>query len=493
MTAQVKSVLLVDDEAKLLKTIAQRIEMMGYKPLTATSGIAAIDIVMKNPIDLAIVDLQMPDMNGLVTITKLKEIKPGLKTILLTGHGNDKVKQATESLNTLYFEKTEMGDFWHFIKQMDANSKVVVIHPPTDQPGIPAGEASHPANQIETHPRRVFNNAGEKRQGRVAHSDRVGEMDRLRIVGETPAMQELRKSIESAASLDCPVMLYGEPGSGKTLAARAIHAGSIRQNLRFLVIGCENFISTQLAGQLLGYQSISLSEAIRTRSGIFSSGEVGTLLFDQIEKMPEHMQEQVLSILEMADTRQSEGQKGGGGSIDIRIVAATQTDLAKRAKAGSFSQRLLERLTLFSMVIPPLRDRKDDIHPLCRYFFDKYRKELGKPVRSISPEFVKILADYNFPGNVRELEAIIERAVILTESETIERKHLPVRFLDTLKSVKIQDSTRYSTLAELEKRYIVKVLEATHGNKSKTAEILGISRAALWRKLKQFKTEKPSQ
>ncbi len=183
------------------------------------------------------------------------------------------------------------------------------------------------------------------------------------------------------------------------------------------------------------------------------------------------MQDQLLSILDMADSQRSGSLKETG--IDIRILVATDTDLAARAKAGSFRKDLYDRLKLFELTIPPLRERKDDIHPLCRYFFDKYRQELGKSVDSISPEVVKILVDYDFPGNVRELEHIIERAVILVDGNTIERKHLPVRFLEDLKSAGPLEPRQFSTLAELEKRYIVEVLEASNGNKSKTAEISG--------------------
>ncbi|MBR9986527.1 MAG: sigma-54-dependent Fis family transcriptional regulator [Desulfosarcina sp.] len=493
MTGNAKRVLLVDDEEKLLQTIAQRLKVLGFMPFTATNGMAAIDIARNHPIDIAIVDLQMPDMNGLVTITKLKEIKPGLKTVLLTGHGNDKVKQATESLNTAYFEKEEMGDFWNFIKKLNSDGKVVVIRPAATSPRTPAGGehplGKYPVNEIEIHPHRDFTGTGERADVFSTGSSRPVDRERLLIVGETPAMQELRKNIERVAPLDCTVTLSGEPGTGKELAARVIHAGSMRRAQRFLAINCANFGSEQLAGQLLGYKSGNLAEAIRTRSGIFSTDQVGTLLFDQVEEMPLNMQDQLQSILDMADSQRSGSLKETG--IDIRILVACDTNLAACAKSGAFRKVLYDRLTLFELTIPPLRERKDDIHPLFRYFFDKYRRELGKPVDSISPDVVKLFVDYDFPGNVRELEHIVERAVILADGDTIERKHLPVRFLEDLNSAGPSESRQFATLAELEKRYIVEVLEAYNGNKSRTSEILGISRAALWRKLKLIKAVKP--
>jgi DNA-binding NtrC family response regulator len=495
MTTQVKQILLVDDEEKLLKSIAQRLEVMGFVPLTATNGMAAIDIAVNNPIDLAIVDLQMPAMNGLVTITKLKEIKPDLKTILLTGHGNDKVKQATESLNTLYFEKDEMAGLWDFIKNLNTDGKVVVIRPTSVSPGLPAGEKNpsgpYPAHEIEIRDRRDFANTGKRVDRFSADPKRSGDIDRLRIVGETPAMGELRKNIERMASLDCTVTLCGEPGTGKELAARAIHAGSLRKEHRFLAISCANLGSEQLAGQLLGYKSGGLSEAIRTRNGVFSTDRVGTLLFNQVEKMPDDMQAQLLRILDMTDSQLSGSQKQTGS--DIRIIVATNTDLAERVKAGAFRKGLYDRLNLFELTLPPLRERKDDIHPLSQYFFDTYRQGLRKPVDSIAPEVIRILVDYDFPGNVRELEHIIERAVILADGKTIEREHLPARFREDLKPARPLEAGQFSTLAEMEKNYIVEVLEANRGNKSKTAKTLGISRAALWRKLKQFNAEKAGQ
>jgi two-component system response regulator AtoC len=491
MSVQKKHVLLVDDEEKLLKSIAQRMKILGFTTHSATGGLAAIEIATRQPIDLAIVDLQMPDMNGLVTITKLKEIQPRLKTVLLTGHGSDKVRQATESLNTLYFEKDEMGDFWNFIKKLNASGQVVVFRPPTTSSDESNGsDGMTPGHRIEIHPAKEHDTILEPAANRVDGSAmNVNRMEILRpvIVGETPAMQALRKTIARVATLDCTVTLIGEPGTGKELAARAIHAGSLRSSYRFLAINCASFKNEQLAEQVLGYKRGNLYDAIRTRSGIFSSGQVGTLFIDQVEKMPESTQDQLLRTLVRTDRQATGGQKTA--EFDIRILVATDNQLAKRTQENQFNKSLYNRLAVFELTVPPLRERKDDIPPLCRFFFDKYRQSLGKPVESISPNVVETLTHYEFPENVRELEYIIERAVIIADSNTITLKHLPVRFRKQPKSGRVVEAGSFSTLAELEKRHILEVLESTHGNKSKTAEILGISRAALWRKLKQFKNE----
>ena len=488
MTNQAKQVLLVDDEEKLLESIAQRMKILGFTPHTATNGMAALEIARKQRMDLAIVDLQMPDMDGLVVITKLKEIDPQLRTILLTGHGNEKVRQATESLNTVYFEKEEMRDFWHFIRKLNADGQVVVIHPasaPSSGQSTPVsiapadltGGARSSGTSADANHRTIEAPDANRREGR----------NRPRIVGETPAMQELRKGIARAASLDCTVTLKGEPGTGKKYAAQAIHAGSRRAHKRLLIIDCANFRKEQLTGQLLGFAGSNLYDAIRARSGIFGSDPVGTLLFDQVEKMPGTMQEQLLNTMNMAEGRGTSPQVP---RLDIRILAATETNLKVDVEAGTFRKDLYDRLLVFELTLPPLRSCRDDIHPLCRYFFDKYRQELGKLVDSIAPEVIETLQSYDFPGNISELEHIIERAVIIADGKTITRRHLPVRFSEDRQAERSKEPGRFATLAELEKRYIVEVLEATKGNKSRTSEILGISRAALWRKLKHFNAEK---
>ncbi len=483
MTKTAKQVLLVDDEEKLLKSIAQRMTVLGFVPHTATSGMEALTIATQHAIDVAIVDLQMPDMDGLVTITKLKEIKPDLKTILLTGHGNEKVKQATESLNTVYFEKEEMGTFWQFVRGLSTDGNVVVIRPASSSDSQKGQRVGVVQSEIEIHSGRDFSETHIHKDAIPASVQTAGLRKQPRIIGETPAMQRLRNNLERMALLDCPVTLRGEPGTGRELAARVIHGASGRGHLRFLAINCSVFSNKQTAKQFLGHVAGSLYEAILSRSGIFGGDPVGTLLLDQIEALPDGLQVQLLHILDAANTKQY------ANTMNIRIMVSTATDLMQRVRAKSFRGDLYDRLSMFELVVPPLRERKDDIPTLCQYFFDHFQKEFGKAVDSVSPEVIDLLISYDFPGNVRELEYIMERAVTIADGSVIGREHLPPRFQKETKSQPSSDPMQFEPLAQMENRYILKVLDATNGNKSKTAEILGISRAALWRKLKQMNAE----
>lgn len=492
MTPRKKRILLVDDEERLIQSIARRLTVLGFEPYTATSGMAAVDIAMQQPVDLAIVDLQMPEMDGLVTITKLKEIHPGLKTVLLTGHGNDKVKQATESLNTLYFEKDEMGDFWSFIKKLNTDGNVVVIRPAESAGAAGSASGRLAPNAIEIHSSHRYPDGGYDRSTaarEIMHSD---DSAHLWIVGETVAMRDLKKAIERLAPLDCAIMLTGEDGTGKELAARVIHARSGRQRQRFLAIDCGDLGNAQFVRQLIGNENGDLCEALLSRRGIFGGDPVGSLFFDRVEALPRPMQAQLLKAIDAIE--RARAAAGQTGALDVRILVAAESNLARLVESGRFDADLYDRLIFFNLAIPPLRARKDDIAPLCSFFLKKTSEDLDKPLEKIAPEVIDILSDYDFPGNVRELAHIIERAVIMAGGDTIEREHLPVRFLETAEEADAPLDENFVTLAQLEKRYIVDVLKACGGNKSKTAEILGISRAALWRKLKQINsTANPPQ
>jgi len=472
MTSTIPKILLVDDEEKFLNSIAKRLKLLGFDPVKAANGREAIALAKSNRLDLAIVDLKMPDMDGLVTITKLKEIQPDLRSVLLTGYGNEKIRQATEAIDADYFAKDEMEGFWSFIRKLNLDGNVIVIRPPSSSGRFDSSADNRKERILETFP-------ADKRQHRP-----IADADHYRIIGETRAIQELRRNIERLAALDCTAIIRGETGTGKELAARIIHNLSHRKDGRFIAINCGCFSNDLLIEELFrpGNANFPGGDAWDEISGQPESA--GTILLDQIEAMSPKMQLAMLKIID--SNKASQAHRSGDSPFDVRILVASRYRLGQLVEEGKFREELYYRLNVLELFIPPLRERRDDIPPLCRYFLIKFAKDFKKAVEYISDEVLSLFMSYDFPGNVRELEHIIERAVILADGKTIETRHLPGRFGQA--DYPSADATKeIMPLAEMEKRYILKVLEMNQGNKSKTAEQLGISRSALWRKLKQFK------
>ena len=481
-----RTILLVDDEPKFLNSIAARFRLLGFEPLTATCGEEALAIARKNPVDLAIVDLKMPDMDGLVTITKLKEISPDIKSVLLTAYGGKKIEQATEALDADYFEKDQMTSFWNFVKRLSGGGSTIVITPPTENPGAgrEAGDsATARPGKIEI----------QKTGSDLTASGQTGEKDigdgtsgQLRMIGETPAIQQLRRHIQRLAGLDCTVIIRGETGTGKELTARMIHQLSPRRHNRFMAINCGCFSNDLLIEEIFNFSYAASGRGGRTHGYPEGAGSGGTLLLDQIEELSENMQ---LSMLKLIDNQDKSSRNDIDPiPFDARILVSSSHRLRRLAEQGKFREELYHRLNVLELYIPPLRERRDDIAPLCGFFLNRFAQVFKKNVFQIADAVLSIFDTYDFPGNVRELEHIIERAVILADDETIEPRHLPDRFQKS-KPPPTDLTKKYVSLAELEKRYIIEVIEATGGNKTKAVEILGISRAALWRKLKQYKAE----
>jgi two-component system response regulator AtoC len=298
-------------------------------------------------------------------------------------------------------------------------------------------------------------------------------------------MQHLKRNIKQFAALDCPVTIYGETGVGKQLAARLIHDWSRRSTQRFMAIHCGSFSNDLLIEELFGIEEDTLPNSASSKSGITGIHSKGTILLNQIEDLSPRMQ---LSILKVIDRNKSVQHSSQNNPFDVRILAATHQDLTQLVEAGKFKEELYFRLNVAELVIPPLRERKDDIAPLCSYFLARFAKEFNKAVETISDKVMSLFMSYHFPGNIRELEHAIERAVILAEGGRLELRHFPERF-HAAGEPAFENQGVFKTLAEMEKDYILETLTALGGNKSKTAEVLGISRAALWRKLKQFKID----
>ncbi len=468
-----QKILLVDDEEKFLNSIAERLRLMGFDPIKASSGRKALELAEKNRVDLAIVDLKMPDMDGLMTITKLKEIHPYLRSILLTGYGSEKIKQATEALDAAYFAKDEMEDFWNFIKRLSKEGNIFIIKSPSLTRASDTGAVNREGGIL------LSSIADGKKNESIS-------ADSYRMIGETLAMQELRRNIERLAALDCIVIIRGETGTGKELAARIIHNLSPRKNNRFMAVNCGCFSNDLIIEELFRPGNAIFAGGAQPRERIVRPEWGGTILLDQIEAMSPKMQ---LSMLKIIDSNKVSQQDGTDDfPFNVRILVSTRNNLRQLVEEGKFKEELYYRLNVLELFIPPLRERRDDIPPLCGYFVSKFANEFKKAVEYISDEVISIFMSYDFPGNVRELEHIIERAVILADGKTIEPNHLPGRFQKTA-SPSLGVTRKFIPLAEMEKQYILEVLEANKGNKSKTTELLGISRSALWRKLKQFKED----
>ena len=491
MISAVKKILLVDDEERLLNSMGQRLALMGFEVMKASSGTKAIEIAKKTKIDLAIVDLKMPDMDGLITITKLKEIIPDLKTVLLTGYGSEKTKQKTKTLGSDYFEKDSMGELWDLIKGFKSNGNIVVINPSSSNNSSQSDNEYLKDQFTQSRLDILSDQYGQGIDQQIPRSsvDSIGISfgDLPKIVGGTPEMQRFRKNIERLSGLDCTVIIQGESGTGKELAARAIHALSHRKNQRFLAFNCGCFSNDFHFKELLS----SLEKPISlTKDEATTKGFVGTILLDHFEIMPEQTQIEMIKIIDGKAVAPS--TNGFESLLDIRFIVATHQDLNKRVLEKKFNADLYHKFNSIELLVPSLRERREDIFPLCSYFLSKLNKEFKKKIESVSDEVSSIFMSYPFPGNVRELKHIIERAVILAGGKTIELQHLPERFGEKSDTSDTIENQQFLTLNEIEQNHILKAIEFTKGNKTKACELLGISRGALWRKLKQINSQKES-
>jgi transcriptional regulator with PAS, ATPase and Fis domain len=366
-----------------------------------------------------------------------------------------------------------MLSFWDFLRRIKTENGVIILAPPNGT------DDNDRLDELEAI---AASRAFERSKNRDEHSARVES--RPKLIGETSVMQELKETIDKVGALDCTVLLRGETGSGKELVAKLIHHASPRANNRFFAVNCASLSHELLSNELFGHEKEAFTGAQNTKKGIFEATDGGTILLDEIGDTPKAMQVQLLRVLQ----EKTIIRVGGSEEIpvDVRVIAATNQSLQSKLEDCSFREDLYYRLNAFTLRIPPLRERREDIPALCSYFLQKYNREFGKHVEQFNNDVMQCLMNHPFPGNVRELENVVERAVILCEGATVRKRHLPERFRTGRIPARSERSrTGFVTLSELETQYIQEVLEATHGNKSEAAKILGINRASLWRKLKR--------
>jgi len=437
-------ILVVDDDIVNAKLIAEILEEDGAEVVTSSSPIEAIGIGEARSFDLAIVDVRMGELDGVTLLKRLRTSDPRLPILVMTGFGS--VEGAVEAISA--------GAVDYLSKPMNID-------------------------QLRSAVRRSLHTVAGGVQ-RLPADEGDDEM-----VGRGEAMVDVYRTIAKVAPGRSTVLLRGESGTGKELVARAIHRHSQRKAGPFIAIDCGAIPESLLESELFGYTKGSFTGALMDKPGLFSEADGGTLLLDEIGNVSLAMQARLLRVLQDQQVRPIGSNRPR--SVDVRIVAATNLDLEAAVARGSFRQDLYYRLNVVSIAIPPLRDRAEDIPLLVEAFLHRAARQNSKPVLSVTPEAMQALVAYEWPGNVRELAHVVERVVVLSQSDPIGIEDLPLEVRGSRAGTLGDLAVDHPTLEELKRRYIVRVVEEAQGNISRAAAVLGVDRRSLYRMMRRYK------
>ncbi|HKW97276.1 MAG TPA: sigma-54 dependent transcriptional regulator [Bryobacteraceae bacterium] len=456
-------VLIVDDEVSQRTGLAGMVDAWGMAADTASEGAEALEKVASFSPDVIVTDLNMPGMDGYQFLEKLQESGEAPPTIVLTAFGNIET-----GVRTVH----ELGAFWFLEKPVQPNVLQVLLR----------RAGSH-------HNLRTVNRNLERQ---LLYKGSLGEM-----VGKSPRMQEIFVLMQQAGPTNACVLISGESGTGKELVARTLHALSPRRQGPFFAINCAALPETLIESELFGHEKGAFTGASERRAGCFEVAEGGSLLLDEIGEMPALTQAKLLRILEDSKVRRLGGKTEF--EVDVRVIAATNKIPEEAVRGGHLREDLYYRLNVFHIHLPPLRERKEDLGFISEFLIGELNRKHNCKVSDMSPEVQEALLRHNWPGNVRELRNVLERAVILAGEGTIELKNLPANFQDrTVSPVAISvpeqtaapsDLVQFqigTTVEEAEKGLILRTLEHTKNNKTRAAEILGISLKTLHNKLKEY-------
>jgi DNA-binding NtrC family response regulator len=445
-------ILVVDDEAVALKNLCYVLKKEGYRVTAAKSGKQALAHLDKQEFALVLTDLKMPQVDGMQLLKRVKTTYPQTEVIMITGFST--VDSAVASLKA--------GAYHYIAKPFKLEEVRKVVHEATQKFQL-IHEVEQLRKQVDT------------------------STTQLRIVTHNRAMKGLLDMANQIAVTNTSVVINGESGTGKELLAKYIHNSSPRHDKTMLSINCGAFSEELLTNELFGHSKGAFTGADSDKKGLVEMADGGTLFLDEITEMSLSMQVKFLRILQEQEVMRVGGTKPI--KIDVRFVAATNRELEKEVKAGHFRQDLFYRINVVSLKIPPLSERKDDIPLLVQFFLDKYNVSMKKEVTEVSQDVLDTLQHYDFPGNVRELENIVERGIALANSTTLGLAQIP----DDLRSLDIQtfrkSAGKYASMEEVEKSYIEWILQETGFNKTAAAKALDIDRVSLWRKIKKLGLE----
>ena len=444
-----EKILIVDDEKSMCQYLSIMLKKDGYDVKTVNRGKKAIAEVKESNYDVVITDIKMEGMDGIQVLTEVKEIDPTLPVVIMTAYASQKT--AIEALNK--------GAFYYLIKRAKNEEIKMVIR-----------------NALDMH--RVRNeNVFLKKQ--LKKKDDFKE-----IIGKSDEIQQVFQLVDKVADTDSTILICGESGTGKELIAKAIHYRSCRSNQQFVSINCGALPESLLESELFGHVKGSFTGAIKDKDGLFKVACGGTFFLDEVGETSPAIQVKLLRVLQEREIIPVGGTQPI--KVNARLIAATNADLERAVQEDTFREDLYYRLNVIPIVIPPLRERRDDVELLVDHFLKIASEHKGRN-RSISKEAMELLVNYDWPGNVRELENIIERAVILEEGDEISTDSLPDKIRNhSRQRRKIVMEKAQMTLEELEREYLISVLEATGWQKKKASSILGINASTLYRKIQRY-------
>ncbi len=449
-------IMVIDDEPEICNILKEFLEGLGYQVITAQNGAEGLRLISQNIIDVLILDLNMPGMHGLEVLKKIKTSYPDISVIILTGFPS--IDSAVESM--------KLGAYDYLVKPIDFKRLEVLLE-------------------------KVFEQIFMKKRLEILEKKVKGEYLFEGMIGQSIGMLNVFHMIKQIAPYSTNVLITGETGTGKEMVAHAIHNLSPRKNKPFVVINCAGLVESLLESELFGHVKGAFTGAVRDKAGLFEVANEGTIFLDEIGELPLSLQAKLLRVLEYREIQRIGDTKTK--KVNVRIIAATNVDLKAMVEEERYRKDLFFRLNSFCINIPPLRERKEDIPILCQHFISQLNRELKKEIKGVSQEVLDLFMQVPWEGNVRELRNVIERSYIMAKEDFITPDDIPSEYKEGMnpeppialeKETILEDTP--TTLAELEKRYIARVLKLTSGNRSKAAKILGVSRRSLYRKLKRY-------
>jgi DNA-binding NtrC family response regulator len=443
------NILIIDDEEAILDSCTRVLQKSGYSVQGTGNGIDGVQLFRSHFFHVVLLDLRLPGLEGMEVLRIIKEENPETPVIIITGYAS--IDSAVETI--------KHGAFDYLTKPFSAEELRVVINKALKSRDM------------------FFEN--------ISLRTELNDKSRFdMVVGKSPAMEKVFDIVRRVSATESTVLITGESGTGKELLAREIHKHSLRRETPFVVVDCGALVETLFESELFGHVKGSFTGAYETKHGRFEVANGGTIFLDEISNISMNIQAKLLRVIQEREVTRIGSTKPI--KVDVRIIAATNENLSDLVRQGKFREDLFYRLSVVPIHIPPLRERKQDIHVLVEHFMAKYCHRVKKSVKKISPPVIKALSEYDWPGNIRELENTIERAVVLSPGNEIRMDDLIYHGIGTKFSLLHPEDGHYRPLEDVEMEYIAAVLKAHHGNKSQTAKVLGIDRKTLLSKIKKY-------